>query len=98
MREEKAFSYFQTKLQTVVEQETIKNLLSAQKRIAESGNAKEVIRISRYLLGLAKQQRGNVLINAFSEGEEQRCGYPVNDLNNFDELETGGDVGAGSEY
>ena len=40
------------KVKDDVEQEVIKNLLLAQKRIAETGNADDVIRISRYLLRL----------------------------------------------
>lgn len=62
-------SNLKTTLRAAMEQEVIKNLLSAQKRIAASGRSKEVIRISRFLLWLAKK-RGDVLVNTVSEGEE----------------------------
>ena len=79
---------------TAIEQETIKNLLSAQRRIAESGNAKDVIRISRYLLRLA-EKRGNVLVDTIPEGEEQRCGNPVYDLQHLHEDAVGSDTQKG---
>lgn len=55
-------------LKKTVEAETIKNLLSAQKRIAEGGTPKDIIRITRFLLNLA-DKRGDVLINILSEDE-----------------------------
>lgn len=40
-----------------IQGETIKNLLSAQKRIAENGSAKEVMLITKFSLSLAKKFR-----------------------------------------
>lgn len=57
---------FRIKLKDAVEQETIKNLLHAQKRIAESGNARDLIRVSRYLLRLSKT-RNDVLADTISK-------------------------------
>ena len=81
----------QTKLLTTIENETIRNLLSAQRRIAESGNAKDVIRISRYLMRLA-EKRGNVLIDIFPEGEKKWCDDPVNNLYDLHEDTIGADT------
>lgn len=44
----------------------IKNLLSAQKRIAENGDSKEVIRITKFLLNLAEKSR-NVFVDIGAE-------------------------------
>lgn len=59
-----------------IEDAVIKNLLYAHERIAESGNAVEIIRISKYLLRLAKE-RNDVLINVVSEGDQKGSNEPV---------------------
>ena len=58
-----------TTVKSVIEREVIKNLLSAHKRIAESGAAGDIIRISRFMLWLAKK-RGDVLIEIVTERNE----------------------------
>ena len=62
-----------------IKEEVTKNLLSAHKRIAEEGNAKEVIRLSRYLLKL-EQKFGDVGTYAIPENQQQWCENPVHDL------------------
>lgn len=57
-------------------QEAIKNLLNAQKRIADSGSASDVIRITRFILKLV-DKRDDVLINIVSEGDEEGRYNPV---------------------
>lgn len=53
-----------------------KNLLSAHKRIADTGNASEIIRISKYIFKLANQ-REDILTELIPEDKEQRGGGPV---------------------
>lgn len=53
-----------------------KNLLSAHKRIADTGNASEIIRISKYIFKLANQ-REDVLTELVPEDKEQRGSDPV---------------------
>lgn len=60
----------------MIKDEVIKNLLSAHKRIAESGSPSEIIRLSRYLLKLAKQG-SDVLIDNVTECKEERRYDPV---------------------
>ena len=50
-----------------IERAVITNLLSAHKRIADSGNAAEVVRITKYLLKLA-EKRKDILVNIISAG------------------------------
>ena len=45
----------------VIKDEAIKNLLFAQKRIAENGEVKSVIRITRYLLNLTDKVKDIVV-------------------------------------
>ena len=54
-----------------VEEQVTKNLLSAHKRIAESenGSARDLIRMSRFLLRLTKK-RDDVLIDAIAKGDK----------------------------
>lgn len=52
-----------------IQQETIKNLLFAQRRIAEGGNVKDMIRITKFLFRLA-EQCGDVLKDIITEGNE----------------------------
>lgn len=67
---------------TLIEQEVIKNLLSAHKRIAACGSVKEVIRLSRFLLRLAKKQSNKVLVVSDGQSieevieEDRRDSYP----------------------
>ncbi len=60
----------------LIRQEAIKNLLNAQKRIADSGSASDVIRITRFILKLV-DKRDDVLINIVSEGDEEGRYDPV---------------------
>lgn len=57
--------------QKLIEQKVIKNLLSAQERIADEGSAADVIRITKYLLRLAKKF-GDVLVDVVPEQHQQR--------------------------
>lgn len=66
-------------LKSSVEREVIKNLLSAQKRIAEQGTAWELIRLTRFLLRLTKEC-GDVLVDAITESNNERCSDPVEEL------------------
>lgn len=59
-----------------IERAVITNLLSAHKRIADSGNAAEVVRITKYLLKLA-EKRKDVLVNIVSEEEQERGSQPI---------------------
>lgn len=59
-----------------IEQEAIKNLLSAHKRIADSGNASEIIKLSKYLFRLAKKKK-QVLTQVFPEGDQNWSNYPI---------------------
>lgn len=59
-----------------IERVVITNLLSAHKRIADSGNAAEVVRITKYLLKLA-EKRKDVLVNIVSEEEQERGRQPI---------------------
>lgn len=59
-----------------IERAVITNLLSAHKRIADSGNAAEVVRITKYLLKLA-EKRKDILVNIISEEEQERGSQPI---------------------
>lgn len=50
----------------LVTQEVMKNLLSAHKRIADSGEVSDLIRITKYLLRLS-EKREDVLIEVVSK-------------------------------
>jgi len=63
----------------IIRDAVIKNLLSAHERIAERGDEKSLIFLSRYLLRLAKKD-GDVIVNILPEDNEQRSGNPVNNL------------------
>ena len=52
-----------------IKEKVIKNLLTAHKRTAEKGNAKEVIRLSKYLLKL-EQKLGDVGVYGISENQQ----------------------------
>lgn len=69
MKEQDMAMILKTSAKSVIEHEVIKNLLSAQKRIAENGDTKEIIRISRYLLRLA-QELDDVLIDVVTESNQ----------------------------
>lgn len=60
----------------LIEQAVLKNLLSAQKRIAETGTVNEIIRLSKYLLSLAKQRK-NILTQVVTEDDEQGSDQPI---------------------
>lgn len=53
-----------------IQQQAIKNLLSAQKRIAEQGSGKEVVQLTRYSLNLAEKFR-DVFIDVGTESNEK---------------------------
>lgn len=50
-----------------IEQQVVGNLLLAQRRMAGTGSAKDLIRISRYLLQLAQRFHNEVM--AFPKGD-----------------------------
>ena len=54
-----------------IQKETIENLLSAQKRIADSGSTRDVIKITNFLLHLSEKVR-DVLIDVGPECHEER--------------------------
>lgn len=62
-------SNLKTTFKTVVEQEVIKNLLSAHRRIAEGGSAADLLRITRFLLRLAKQH-GEIMVDVIPESNQ----------------------------
>lgn len=62
-------------VKNIIVQEVIKNLLSAHKRIAETGNAKGVICISKHLLYLAKKFN-NVVIEIPTKEIQEEEKYP----------------------
>ena len=51
--------------------EVVKNLLFAHKRIADSGSASDLIKLSRYLMRISKQLQ-NVLVDIGPENYEHR--------------------------
>ena len=53
-----------------IRDQAIKNLLSAQKRIAEQGSGKEVVQLTRYSLNLAEKFR-DVFIDVGTESNEK---------------------------
>ena len=65
-----------------IQEETIKNLLSAQKRIAECGMGKDVVLLTKFSLHLAEKFR-NVFVDIGAECDEERSGDPVDDLKDF---------------
>ncbi len=71
------------KLSSIIEEQAIKNLLSAHKRIAENGSAKDAIRISKYILKISKKV-GDVLIDVGAESDQDRRCDPINNLDNFE--------------
>ena len=62
-----------------IQEETIKNLLSAQKRIADHGSGKEVVLLVRFSLHLAEKFR-DVFVDARTKSDEEWDGEPVDDL------------------
>ena len=53
----------------IIQENVIKNLLSAHQRIAESGDTVALIRLSKYLLYLAKKY-GDVVVNVSAKCNE----------------------------
>ena len=62
----KDFDPLYVKQEAAIADEVIKNLLSAHKRIADSGNVSDLIKLSRYLLRVSKQSP-KVLVGIGSE-------------------------------
>ena len=60
----------------LLEQEVIKNQLSAQNRITGSGNTTEIIRLSKYLLKLANKRK-HILAQIIPEDDQQGRYDPV---------------------
>lgn len=60
----------------MIRQEVTKNLLSAHKRIADTGNVPEIIRFSQYLLRLA-EKRNDVLVDFVPENQKRGAGCIV---------------------
>lgn len=60
----------------VIRQGVIKNLLSAHKRIAETGKVSEIIRFSNYLFRLG-EKRNNVLTDFVPENQQRGSDEPV---------------------
>lgn len=54
----------------VIKDEAIKNLLFAQKRIAENGEVKSVIRITRYLLNLTDKVK-DIVVEVGTENQKK---------------------------
>lgn len=54
-----------------IERQAIENVLAAQKRIANTGDAKEVARITKLLLSLLKKRK-DVLVDVISENSQER--------------------------
>ena len=71
-----------TTVKNIIVQKTMKNLLIAQKRLADEGSGSDLIRVTKYLLWLS-QKFGDVLVDVVPECDKQRCGGPVNDLGDF---------------
>lgn len=67
------------RLSDYVRREVLKNLLTTQKRSAEVGDAKAVIRLSKYLLRTFKECNDE-FIEIGTEGDEQGCNEPVTEL------------------
>lgn len=65
------------KVKDIIIEQVIKNLLSAHKKIADSGNEKGLICLSRYLLKLA-EKFGNVIIEVAAKEIQEKEGYPPN--------------------
>lgn len=59
-----------------IEDSVIKNLLSAHERIAGSGSASDLVRLSKYIFRLAKKRK-DVLIELIPEGNQEGSGDPV---------------------
>ena len=68
-----------TTQKSIIQESVIKNLLVAHKRIAESGRAGDVIKLSKYLLHLSKQV-GDVFVNISPESDENRGNGPIKQL------------------
>lgn len=60
----------------LIQQEVLKNLLSAQKRIAETGSASEVVRISKYLFRLAEKFK-DPFVDSVPEDKQRWSSKPV---------------------
>lgn len=60
-------------------EKAIGKLLSAAESIADKGNAKGVIQVTKFALHLA-DQLGDVFIQTDSEGNQQRSDNPINHL------------------
>lgn len=66
----------------LIQEQVINNLLSAHKQAADSGEVKQLIRLSRYVLHLA-DQIGDVLIDLSPEADQQGSENPVDYLKDF---------------
>lgn len=60
----------------LIEDEVMKNLLTAHERLADSGTVSEIIRLSKHILRLA-DKRHDVLVDVVAKDQEQRRDEPV---------------------
>lgn len=58
------------------ERQALENVLEAQRRISRTGSAKEVIRITKFLLALSKKRK-DVLMELIPEKSQERDDEPV---------------------
>lgn len=59
-----------------IEDQAIKNLLSAHRRMADSGNATEIIRLTKYILKIAGKRK-DMLMSVMSEVQTRQEDKPV---------------------
>lgn len=60
----------------LIEDEVMKNLLTAHERLADSGTVSEIIRLSKHILRLA-DKRHDVLVDVIAKDQQQRRDEPV---------------------
>ena len=56
-----------------VRDKAIKNLISAQERIAEEGNAAEIMTVTKFILKASKKLDNQLLDSGFEKNEESVC-------------------------
>lgn len=66
---------FKIMTSTYVKQQIMKNLLNAHKRIADTGNASEIIKLSKFILRLSKHF-GNEILDFGLKQSNYRTDYP----------------------
>lgn len=66
---------FKITISTYVKQQTIKNLLNAHKRVADTGNTSDLIKLSKFILRLSKHF-GNEVLDLGLEHGNYSADYP----------------------